>query len=181
MVINLLPQLKAEEVEFLRRKKLLELLSVAALIVAAVVVIGVFAYWAILGNEAAAVNSKIEQTQAAVDELASVESLFRGLKLKLDFLDQILPARLSHSQTLEDIGRLLPEGVGFSEFLLEESGQTVISGRAISSAELGNFSEAISQTRFVGGQKIEKAVFSSIAREKTGFYKFTLKLNLKKP
>lgn len=178
MAINLLPQLKAGEIERLRRKKVFELLSVAALVITAIAVIAVFAFWAILGNEAAAVNNKIELTEVAVGKLIATESLFRGLKLKLSFLGQVLSARLPHSQTLEEIEKLLPEGVRISELLLDETGQVVLSAVAFSPADLGNTLGVFSEAETIAGRKIKKTAISSIVREKAGSYKFTLKLTL---
>lgn len=181
MAINLLPQLRAEDLKRLRRKKTFELLSIGVLVITLIVVVGVFAFWAVLGNEAAAVSNKIEETESAVNTFSGVESLFRGLELKLNFLGQILPARLPYSQLLEDTEELLPEGVRISEFLLDETGQILLSGIAFSYVDLGNSLEAFSAARIIAGQPIKKVTVSSIVREKGGNYKFSLKLTLEKP
>lgn len=179
MVINLLPQLSAEETRLLKKKKFLELSSVVSLVGAIIFVLTVFGYLAVLGNEAAVVNKKIAEVEAKVNQLAGRESLLRGFKLKIEFLSGILGKRPKFHLVLADLYALLPAGVSFSEVTLEP-GEITVSGVAASSFELGDFIARFNQIRSLAEKEIEKVTLTSAVKDKTGVYRFSIKIILKK-
>lgn len=178
MAINLLPQLSAEELGFLKKKKFLELSSIVCLVVAIVLVLAVFGYLALLGNEMAVVNKKIAETEAKVNQLAGRESLLKGFKLKIEFLARVLGKRPKFHLILADLYTLLPTGVSFSEVTLEK-GEVSVSGVAVSSFELGDFVSRFTDTRTLAEREIEKVTLTSAVKDKTGVYRFSIKIILK--
>lgn len=178
MVINLLPQLSAEELKFLKKRKFLELSSIVLLVLAIVLVLAVFGYSALLNNEALLVNRKIVETEAKVNQLADRESLLRGLKLKMEFLTQILGKRPEFHSVLAELYSLLPPGVSFSEVTLEKK-EITVSGVAVSSFELGDFIGHFNDLQSLAEKEVEKVTLASAVKDKTGVYRFSLKIALK--
>lgn len=177
MRINLLPQLSVEERKVLRKKRLLELVSVVGLTVAILLVLAVFGYWAVLNNEIGLVQQKIAQAETKVNQLADRESLLRGYKQKIEFLTTVIDKRPPLYSFLFEFYRLLPAGVSFSEVTLQEE-QIVVSGVAVSSLELGEFIDRLKGTPTLAGKEIAKVALTSLVKEKGGYYKFSLKLTL---
>lgn len=177
MVIDLLPQLSAEETKFLQKKKLLELSGIACLAGAIVFVLAVFGYLAILGNEAAVVNKKIAEAEVKVNRLADRESLLRGFKLKIEFLTKVLEKRPEFHLVLADLYELLSAGVSFSEINLAEK-EITVSGVALSSFELGDFIDRFKDIRIIAEKEVKKVTLTSAVKDKTGFYRFSIKIIL---
>lgn len=177
MRINLLPQLSADEQKVLKKKRLLELVSVVSLVGAILLVLVVFGYWAVLNNEIGLVRQKIAQAEAEVNQLADRESLLRGYKQKIEFLATVVGKRPPFYSSLSEFYNLLPAGVSFSEVTLQEE-QIVVSGVAVSSLELGDFIDRLRETPTLAGKEIAKVTLTSLVKEKDGYYKFSLKLTL---
>lgn len=178
MVIDLLPQLSAEKTKLLQKKKFLEFSSVACLAGAIVFVLAVFGYLAILGNEAEVVNKKIAEAEVKVNRLADRESLLRGFKLKIEFLTKVLEKRPEFHLVLVDLYESLPAGVSFSEISLAEK-EIIVSGVALSSFELGDFIGRFKDVRVVAEKEVEKVTLTSAIKDKTGFYRFSVKIIFK--
>jgi len=178
MVINLLPQLSAEELKFLKKRKFLELSSIVLLVTAIVLVLCAFGYLALLSNEALLVDRKIAEAEAKVNQLAGRESLLRGFKLKMEFLTQILGKRPQFPSVLEKLYSLLPPGVSFSEVTLETK-EITISGVAVSSFELGDFIGRFNDLKSLSEKEVEKVTLTSAVKDKTGVYRFSIKITLK--
>lgn len=181
MAINLLPEIKAEEERHLATKRFLELVSFGALALTTAVVVATFFYWAILGNELTLLNRKITETATQVNELSDVESLLRGLKLKLTSLGKILATEPAHASILEDVARLAGPAITLTDVVLKEGGEVILAGKTSAPAELGRLVSFFAQEEvFLGGRKIKKATLAQASKDPAGFYKFSLKLNLEK-
>ena len=137
-----------------------------------------FGYSAILGNEAAVVNKKIAEVETKINQQADRESLFRGFKLKIEFLAKVFGKRPKFHSILADLYELLPAGVSFSEITLEKR-EILVSGVAASSFELGDFISRLSNIRILAEEKIEKVTLTSAVKDKTGLYRFSVKIVLK--
>lgn len=176
MNINLLPRLSADELKFLKKKRLLELASIVGLVGAIVLVLAVFGYWAMLNNEIGLVQGKIAQAEAEVNQLVDRESLLRGYKQKVAFLATVIDQRPPFDSFLSEFHSLLPAGVSFFEVSFQEE-QIIVSGVAASSGELGDFIDRLKETPTLAGKKITKVTLTSLVKEE-GRYKFSFKVSL---
>lgn len=178
MRINLLPQPTGKELELLKKKKVVRLLSIFSLVATSVIVLILLGYSLLLLNEKAVVKRKIQEVEGEINRLADRESLLRGYKQKIQFLTQVFEKRQNFSSVLSDLWLIRPEGVGFSEITLTGN-QVAVSGNALSKDSVSQFVNQIGQIRSLGEKEVTKVILNSVVLDKTGVYRFSIQVKLK--
>ena len=178
MKIDLLPQPTGKELEIERKKRVLNLLSIFSLSGAIVLVLLLLGYSLLLLNEKRVVERKIGEIEKEVARLAEQESLFRGYKQKVEFLTRILAKRSSFHSSLSDLWAIRPEEVGFSEITLTEK-EIIVSGTSPTRNGVTNFVNRVGQVRNLGEKTVKGIVLNAVTLDKTGVYRFSVKISVK--
>jgi len=176
--INLLPEEEREKVSHEALRKRLNIFSVLILIVAGTALVGTFSYWGVQKRNEQGLKEKIKNKEAEVIGYNQVESLHRVLKDKSQGLIAIFSKQKDFGQFLDQFSQLIPSGVAFADFSVNETGKLSAAGKAASSSEFSNFLLTLTDEG-KGGQLFSSVSIDSLSRNDKGEYQFSLSGNLK--
>jgi len=176
--INLLPEEEREKVSHEALKKRLNFFSVSLLILTAVFLVGTFSYWGIQKHNEGSLKDKIKNKEEEVIKYDQVESLYRVLKDKGQGLLAVFSKQKDFGNLLDRFSQLVPAGVEFSDFSVNETGKMSASGKAASSSEFSNLILTLTDEG-KGGQLFSSVSIDSLSRNDKGEYQFSMSGSLK--
>src|SRR3989344_8845931 len=137
--INLLPELTEQEVkkEFYQRK--ISVVSIAALLCVALILLGIFAYQLFLQTQRSRVEADAKNLEKQILDQQSKEILQRTLTDKLNQIQIILSEVVPVSSAVANISNLAREsgGISINSINLKSDGDVSLEGAASNSRVLG--------------------------------------------
>lgn len=122
-----------------------------------------------LSQELAVLENKIKVQEDILNNLNEVTLAQRAVKTKLSALAEILKTEPSFPTVLDELGKLLPEGVVILNLDLERSSKLTLSAKAADSTRLSTFLELLVDPN-LGGQTFANTRVSQIVRLEDGDY-----------
>ena len=177
--INLLPELTEQEVkkEFYRRK--ISVVSIAALLSVAIVLLGIFAYQLFLQTSRSRVEREAKSIEKQILEQQDKEILQRTLVDKLNQIRVILSEAVPISSAVANISNLAREsgGISIKSVDLKSDGDVSLAGAASNSRALGRFFNAVISSET---QKIfDQIVLNHLSRDKGSPFNFSINMDFK--
>jgi nitrogen fixation/metabolism regulation signal transduction histidine kinase len=161
-----------------QRTLYLQLSAFSILIVYALVVIGVFSYYFVLGREKSLLDDKIQTARSGIKQEIGIETKQTYLKNKVSSLTNIMESSRNHQVIVQGILSLLTQGVEIKNFGVSSSEDMVFSGKAISFPALEAFLNNLKKGELVKGLSVKSARIESITLDKDGGYGFSIRLSL---
>ncbi len=169
--INLLPAQERETVKAESLRKRLQLSSVIALVVAAVLTIATLAIFMFFASQNSNLVAQVEQGSARVNQLKAQEELLVVVKDKASTGSTLLSQREDFPVFFEKLAALVPQDLNFTDMKASE-GELIISGKARTSADVAGFVNSLVSAR--GAEIISNVSIDSLSSDDTGVYTFVV-------
>jgi Tfp pilus assembly protein PilN len=177
--INLLPEEGREDERRKERNRLLSFVSIGILLVVGGLTAATYAYTAFLTRQDESYRNEITETTKVLDELKSVENLYRTINNKLIRLQGLIASYPKNSFVLDDIAAFTPSGVSLTSLTFDTAGKLTVSGSATNPTTFGDFVNILKDPK-QGGMKFTNVEIVSVAGGGTqGDYRFSLSMGRK--
>src|SRR3990167_3992439 len=169
--INLVPQEEKATEHFESLKKRLSAASVVLLVLTAVLTLGVLVFFTTQVSKRTQLLSQVEENAQAINNYESQEELLVVVKDKVGPAEQILGQRVEYHQTFEDLAKLVPVGVYFTDIKFVQ-GKISMNGKAKTSADVAGLVSSLLSTE--GSKIISNVTIDTLAADETGSYTFSM-------
>ncbi|MBL7150783.1 hypothetical protein ISS86_02545 [Candidatus Microgenomates bacterium] len=173
--INLFPKIQAIWEKRMKMRRLVQVVSVVALILCFTAVSLLLSYSLLLTREGNSIGEKIDTYEGKIRLFEPIESKQVFLKSKLKELAKILEVEKKPEEVLENLDVLSLDGINFSG-LNYANGKLQINGKARNVLILDKFVKKLEEE---GKNLFSQADFGSINRVADGNYTFNLVLQKK--
>lgn len=175
--INLLPELAEAEAKKGIYKRKVNVVSIAALLSVAVILLGLFAGQLFLQTSRTRVESESKNLEDQIASFKSKEIAQRALVDKLDQIDRLLNESIPVSSAVANISTLTKKNgsINLTRLNVKSDGDVQISGTAANSSSLGKFIKALisEQTKKI----FDSIDLSDLSKEKETPYNFTIDMD----
>lgn len=174
--INLLPEEEKKQAASAQLRQKLTRYSIGVLLIAVLVSVVVFGYWAQLLQTDHQLSGKIDDLSQDLKRLSNVENLVRSLKAKLSAITAISAKTQNYESLMNDISQLIPSGVALSGATVSDKGLIALTGTGANAGEFSNLMASFlkQDSKFTG------VTVESLNRDDKGVYKFVVSAKLKK-
>lgn len=176
--INLLPEITRAERLTQRKIRRIQLFSAGILAVFLGLLVGVFAYWALLTNELSTLNRTFSEHESQLETFLEREGLVRGVVHKLAGVKSLNPSLKKPSPLLDSLTLLTLGKIGVSEVSIENDRLIRFGGQADSDQEMANFLAETEKLSTFGESQIKEITLESLMRDPLAGYRYRITIRL---
>lgn len=177
--INLLPEVTEQEVRKDVYKRKLNVVSIAALLAVALILLGIFAYQLSLKTLKTRAERESKNLEEQISFQKEKEIAQRALVDKLDQIDKLLDEAIPVSSAVANVSNLAKGSgrVTITALDVKSDGDVDVSGKASDSNTLGKFFNALISTNI---QNIfDEVTLTTLSGERGEPYNFTINMDFK--
>lgn len=174
--INLIPQEERINARTEAVQKRLQLFSIGALVLTAILTVVTLSLFAMFSSKRAELIAMVEDSSASINKLKAQEELIVVVKDKASVADEIIVSRTDYPQLFGKFSALIPQGIYFTDLRIS-GGKIIISGKAQTSSDVDSLSTSLLSAK--GTEVFSDVSIDSLSSDDTGRYVFVLSAKLK--
>lgn len=181
--INLLPQQNDENTAQARQRRMINQISIIALVLSIVAVVVLFSGQFILGQQIKGIEEEIQTQQSRIQAKKAEEGIQRSLISRVEALDSFFKTQKHFSLFMDEIINSSPETLNLDDMEINEVNDVVMSGKIGSYGELAGFHAKLSMAGAPAGSTegtyFTNPVLTSIKKdEDAGGIEFTMEVEI---